>query len=441
MGPVAAEQDIELVEKVIDAYNTGDPEAILRFYHPDVTIIPTPEISPPGTVYHGHEGFTAVTAAVRERVGSIHIEPRELRSVEGRVLAIWTAYERRHGSDETVAREAIHLLTFEDGLVKRVEGFRTREDALAAARRPGPLAAAQRYLAAFRRGDPDGIAAECHPDVQVFPSRALVPAGTSYEGREGIRSMVAGYPSYRVESQELQESGGRVTATMVVTVGVESSEAVTHDLVLLLTFDQDQIRLVEGFSTTRDDTAEHPAGEEYRVLFDEMPDATFLVDDACRVIDGNAAAARLGMSPAQRGRPLVTLLPWLASLAGESWSRILAEGQFVEEYGPDTEAGAGQVVELRVKANFLLGRHLVIVRRGDDERPTPAPAGEPSLTPREREIFRLLALGFSGRDIAKQLFLSPETVRTHVHNGVGRLGARTRGHAIAIALTRGEITL
>jgi DNA-binding CsgD family transcriptional regulator/ketosteroid isomerase-like protein len=443
MGTVAAEQDIELVERVIDAYNSGDIEAILRLYHRDVTVIPTPEVSPPGTVYHGHEGMRAVSAALRERFASIHIEPSELRSVEGRVLVRWTSNERLHGSDETVVREAIHLLTCEDGLVRRVEGFLTEEDALAAARRQDPLAVAQRYLAAFARADPDGVAAECHPDVQLFPSRALVPIGMTYEGRDGVRSMMAAYrwPSYRLDSQELQVSGGRVVATLVVTVGATSSAAVTYDIVLLLTFEQDQIRLVEGFSSTRDDTAEQPAGDEYRVLFDEMPDATFLVDDACRVIDGNAAAGRLGMGPAQRGRPLAELLPSLASLSGERWSQILAEGQFCEEYGPDTEAGAGQVVELRAKANFLPGRHLVIVRYGDDERPTSPPSGEPVLTPREREIFRLLALGFSGRDIAKQLFLSPETVRTHVQNGVGRLGARTRGHAIAIALTRGEITL
>jgi DNA-binding CsgD family transcriptional regulator len=254
--------------------------------------------------------------------------------------------------------------------------------------------------------------------------------------------MVAAYRwPYRVDSQDVKVSGGRVVASMVVTTGTTSGAAVTHELVLLLTFDHDQIRLVEGFSPTRDDTAEQPAGDEYRVLFDEMPDATFLVDDACRVIDGNAAAGRLGMSPGQRGRPLAALLPSIASLTAERWTQILAEGQFCEEYGPDTEAGAGQVVELRVKANFLPGRHLVIVRHGDGERPASGAAGEPVLTPREREIFRLLALGFSGRDIAKQLFLSPETVRTHVQNGVSRLGARTRGHAIAIALTRGEITL
>ena len=440
MGPAAPDPDIELVEQVIDAYNAADLELILRLYHPEVTIVPTPEVSPAGTVYHGHEGFRAVTAAIGERFASIHIEPRELRRVEGHVLALWTSTEQLHGSAEPVVREAVHLLTCEDGQVRRVEGFQTVEEALAAAGRQDPLAVTRRYLAAFRRGDAAGMVAECHPDVQVFPSEALVPAGTTYEGHEGIRSMVAayGWPSYRVETQDLQLAGGRVVASMVVTVEPEARPATTHDLVLLLTFEQDRIRLVEGFAVPHDD-AEHPMGEAYRMLFDEVPDATFLVDDACLVIDGNPASVRLGMSEAQRGRPLAALLPSLASLTGERWSRILAEGQFGEQYGPETEAGAGQMVELRVKANFLPGRHLVIVRHGDEERP--ASAGEPVLTPREREIFRLLALGFSGRDIARQLFLSPETVRTHVQNGVGRLGARTRGHAIAIALTRGEITV
>lgn len=442
MGTVATDPDVELVESVIDAYNTGDLEEILRRYHPDVTIVPTPDVSPPGTVYHGHDGFRVVSAAIAERFASIHIQAREVRKVGGRVLARWTANERAHGSDDVLAREAVHLLTCVDGLVVRVEGFRTEEEAVAAAGRQDPLAVVRRYLAAFGRGDPDGMAAECHPEVQVFPSHALVPAGTTYEGVEGIRSMVASYrwPSYRVEEQNLRLSGGRVVASAVITVE-DGGSARTHDLSLLLTLEHDQIRLVEGFSTPRDERNEHPAGEEYRVLFDEMPDATILVDDACRVVDGNTAARHMGLSPAHRGRPLAALLPSLPPLTGERWARILTEGQFCEEYGPDTEAGGGEVVELRVKANFLRGRHLVIVRRGDGAATTTVRAGEPVLTPREREIFRLLALGFSGRDIAKQLFLSPETVRTHVQNGVGRLGARTRGHAIAIALTRGEITV
>lgn len=62
------------------------------------------------------------------------------------------------------------------------------------------------------------------------------------------------------------------------------------------------------------------------------------------------------------------------------------------------------------------------------------------LSPREREILGLLSKGLSGEDAAKQLFLSSETVRTHVRNAMNKLGATTRVHAVALALQRGEIT-
>jgi DNA-binding NarL/FixJ family response regulator len=62
------------------------------------------------------------------------------------------------------------------------------------------------------------------------------------------------------------------------------------------------------------------------------------------------------------------------------------------------------------------------------------------LSPREREILELLSQGLSGEDAAKRLFLSSETVRTHVRNAMTKLGAATRVHAVALALQRGEIT-
>ncbi len=63
------------------------------------------------------------------------------------------------------------------------------------------------------------------------------------------------------------------------------------------------------------------------------------------------------------------------------------------------------------------------------------------LSAREREVLALLADGMSGEDVAKRLFLSPETVRTHIRNTMAKLEADTRVHAIAIALRRGEISL
>jgi DNA-binding NarL/FixJ family response regulator len=62
------------------------------------------------------------------------------------------------------------------------------------------------------------------------------------------------------------------------------------------------------------------------------------------------------------------------------------------------------------------------------------------LSPREREILGLLSRGLSGEEAAKQLYLSSETVRTHVRNAMAKLGAATRVHAVALALKRGEIS-
>jgi DNA-binding NarL/FixJ family response regulator len=56
------------------------------------------------------------------------------------------------------------------------------------------------------------------------------------------------------------------------------------------------------------------------------------------------------------------------------------------------------------------------------------------LSSRELEILRLLADGLSGQAIANRLFLSPETVRTHVRNGALKLGAKTRVQAVALMI-------
>ncbi len=61
------------------------------------------------------------------------------------------------------------------------------------------------------------------------------------------------------------------------------------------------------------------------------------------------------------------------------------------------------------------------------------------LTKREREIFDLLAQGFTGEEIASRLTLSPDTVRTHVRNGMEKLHEHTRTGAVVKALKAHEI--
>jgi PAS domain S-box-containing protein len=58
---------------------------------------------------------------------------------------------------------------------------------------------------------------------------------------------------------------------------------------------------------------------------------------------------------------------------------------------------------------------------------------DPQLTPRQREILELIASGLSTEEVARELTLSPETVRNHLRNAFRALGAHTRVEAIAAA--------
>jgi DNA-binding CsgD family transcriptional regulator len=55
------------------------------------------------------------------------------------------------------------------------------------------------------------------------------------------------------------------------------------------------------------------------------------------------------------------------------------------------------------------------------------------LTARELDVLELVAAGYSTAEIAGVLWITEDTVRTHVKRTLARLGARTRAHAVAIA--------
>jgi DNA-binding NarL/FixJ family response regulator len=69
-----------------------------------------------------------------------------------------------------------------------------------------------------------------------------------------------------------------------------------------------------------------------------------------------------------------------------------------------------------------------------------ANGGTPELTQREREVLRLLADGHSNEEIGRRLFISPETVRTHIRKAMTKLDADTRTQAVAKALRLSLIT-
>lgn len=63
------------------------------------------------------------------------------------------------------------------------------------------------------------------------------------------------------------------------------------------------------------------------------------------------------------------------------------------------------------------------------------------LTEREREVLQLLSEGMRNDDIARKLFISPQTVQTHVRNLLAKLGVHSKLEAVAFAVRNGAISV
>ncbi len=84
-------------------------------------------------------------------------------------------------------------------------------------------------------------------------------------------------------------------------------------------------------------------------------------------------------------------------------------------------------------AGKLLTEFATLARRDAEDEPAKhAPA--PKLTEREMEVLRLVARGMNNRDIAKELFISENTVKNHVRNILEKLQIHSRMEAVMIAV-------
>ena len=121
---------------------------------------------------------------------------------------------------------------------------------------------------------------------------------------------------------------------------------------------------------------------------------------------------------------------WAESAVAGIVSREATLGELLDTI----EAAAGdEVLASPAVAGALLRRVSTVVR---DQR---APDDGPSLTPREREIVRLIGRGLSNREIAESLGIELATVKNHVHNVLEKLRVDGRGEAVSAARARGEL--
>jgi len=185
----------------------------------------------------------------------------------------------------------------------------------------------------------------------------------------------------------------------------------------------------------------------FRTAFKQSKNPMALVSDERRLVDVNPAFVRLlGRARDQvigvhlwdfvAGGPIFTPAQWSAALAAQRFhgeaELLCADGRRIGvQWAGATEVATGQRLVLFVAISTS--------RWGGSFRRTVTIEGNRGeLSARELEIVRLIADGESGPEIAAELHIAHDTVRTHVRNAMKKVGARSRAHLGAKVLGEGH---
>lgn len=136
--------------------------------------------------------------------------------------------------------------------------------------------------------------------------------------------------------------------------------------------------------------------------------------------------------PDQTGTELIRQL----RLSGVDTPAIVMTANGERGFNAAVRDAGGQGTVLKTGSNDELLDALRTVAKGEqafDPRHPKRRPGEAALSPRQREILRLVAEGATNREIASSLEVSSETVKTLVSRTFARLGVRKRAEAVARA--------
>jgi DNA-binding CsgD family transcriptional regulator len=184
----------------------------------------------------------------------------------------------------------------------------------------------------------------------------------------------------------------------------------------------------------------------FSAAFRQSRNAMALVDDHRRQVDANGAYLRLldVRRDAIIGVPISRFVAGGPTASNREWAAALAAVRFAGEAELLRSDGGVVAVQWAATTEVVTGRRLVLFvalstsrwgrrfRRGEDQG-----AGRGVLSDREREVVGLVSHGHTDREIADELHIAHDTVRTHVRNAMVKLGARSRAHLVAKALGEG----
>jgi len=190
----------------------------------------------------------------------------------------------------------------------------------------------------------------------------------------------------------------------------------------------------------------HAQGFEVVGSFASIEDSAYLFaekDLDAIVIDASDYAVEdllesLQETGVARETPAILLLPDASSGAVSQALRLGVRGILAPSPEPQQLAAALEAV---VRELVVLDSEAASPIRPAASRTVPADELTEPLTPREREVLRLLASGLGNREIAAKLKISEHTAKFHVASILGKLGAASRAEAVSIGMRNGLILL
>ncbi|MBN6052799.1 response regulator transcription factor [Nonomuraea sp. RK-328] len=160
-----------------------------------------------------------------------------------------------------------------------------------------------------------------------------------------------------------------------------------------------------------------------------------LLDIRMPGMDGLATLRAIAADPGLAGTRIVVVTTFAVDEYVFAALQAGASGFLLKDSAPDELVNAVRVVaageallspSITRKVISLFGRSGAEPVRGLD-----------TLTPREREMVAWVATGRSNEEIAGELVISPDTVRTHVSRAMVKLGARDRAQLVVFAMRAG----